>query len=85
MWREGWEKEKQERVRGGREKEGSYCLLFFILSVSISLLQGSPHIEKMQRVLEIYARRNKHIGYCQSMNYIVGMLLLLVEEEGEEN
>mmetsp|Transcript_19619 Transcript_19619/g.27377 ORF Transcript_19619/g.27377 Transcript_19619/m.27377 type:complete len:906 (+) Transcript_19619:95-2812(+) len=37
--------------------------------------------EKLKRVLEAFARRNKSVGYCQSMNFIAGFLLLFMEEE----
>eukprot|EP01118_Nematostelium_gracile_P004675 TRINITY_DN1557_c0_g1_i7.p1 TRINITY_DN1557_c0_g1~~TRINITY_DN1557_c0_g1_i7.p1 ORF type:complete len:360 (+),score=67.38 TRINITY_DN1557_c0_g1_i7:107-1081(+) len=37
--------------------------------------------EKLKRVLCAFARRNKFIGYCQSMNFLAGFLLLFVEEE----
>lgn len=32
--------------------------------------------ESLQRVLGAYSRRNREIGYCQSMNYLAGMMLV---------
>eukprot|EP01097_Dermamoeba_algensis_P000877 TRINITY_DN1323_c0_g1_i2.p1 TRINITY_DN1323_c0_g1~~TRINITY_DN1323_c0_g1_i2.p1 ORF type:complete len:334 (+),score=52.83 TRINITY_DN1323_c0_g1_i2:31-1002(+) len=37
--------------------------------------------EKMRRVLMAYSVKNTSVGYCQSMNFICGMLLLFMEEE----
>lgn len=37
--------------------------------------------ERLRRVLVAYAWANQHIGYCQGMNFVVGMLLLFVGEE----
>eukprot|EP01119_Soliformovum_irregulare_P004850 TRINITY_DN1599_c0_g2_i1.p1 TRINITY_DN1599_c0_g2~~TRINITY_DN1599_c0_g2_i1.p1 ORF type:complete len:744 (+),score=186.77 TRINITY_DN1599_c0_g2_i1:71-2233(+) len=36
---------------------------------------------KLERVLHAYARRNKIVGYCQSMNFVTGWLLLQMDEE----
>ncbi|XP_064637309.1 TBC1 domain family member whacked-like [Lineus longissimus] len=33
------------------------------------------------RVLAVYVRYNKQVGYCQGMSYIAGMLLMLMGEE----
>ena len=37
--------------------------------------------ERLQRVLTAYSWRNPAVGYCQSMNYIAGLLLLFMTEE----
>ncbi|CAK9105154.1 Putative GTPase-activating protein AN11010, partial [Durusdinium trenchii] len=37
-------------------------------------------ITRMRRVLLAYSLRNKSIGYCQSMNFLVAVLLLHMEE-----
>ncbi|KAL0480459.1 hypothetical protein AKO1_011005 [Acrasis kona] len=36
---------------------------------------------QMQRILTAYSWRNPHVSYCQSLNYIVGILLLHYSEE----
>ncbi|CAG8447382.1 3325_t:CDS:2 [Dentiscutata heterogama] len=40
-----------------------------------------PIIQSLRRVLTAFALHSPHIGYCQSLNYIVGILLLFMEEE----
>eukprot|EP00967_Tisochrysis_lutea_P154192 scaffold305770_cov35-Tisochrysis_lutea.AAC.2 len=43
-----------------------------------------PHAEALNalcNVLSAYAAHNTAVGYCQSMNFIVSMLLLVVDEE----
>jgi hypothetical protein len=37
--------------------------------------------QKMQRILTAYSWRNPHVSYCQSLNYIVGILLMHFTEE----
>jgi hypothetical protein len=37
--------------------------------------------KKMQRILTAYSWRNPHVSYCQSLNYIVGILLMHLNEE----
>jgi hypothetical protein len=41
----------------------------------------SGGIQSLKRILLAYSVRNPLVGYCQSMNFIVGMLLLFMEEE----
>ncbi len=38
-------------------------------------------VVSLRRVLTAYAWKNSSIGYCQSMNFICGMLLLFLDEE----
>ena len=45
---------------------------------TLGSLQG---VASLRRVLVAYARHNPLIGYCQSMNMLVGMLLLFVGDE----
>lgn len=40
-----------------------------------------PIISALQRVLSAFSLYSPSIGYCQSLNYIVGMLLLFMPEE----
>eukprot|EP01043_Picozoa_sp_COSAG02_P011212 COSAG02_NODE_409_length_22892_cov_11.461150_16_plen_655_part_00 len=40
--------------------------------------------ESLQRVLGAYSRRNREIGYCQSMNYLAG-IMLIQSLEGESS
>jgi len=40
----------------------------------------SQQLLALRRVLRAYARRNKVVGYCQGLNFIAGMMLLVLEE-----
>jgi len=40
-----------------------------------------PIIQSLRRVLTAFSLYSPNIGYCQSLNYIVGILLLFMEEE----
>eukprot|EP01035_Chromulina_nebulosa_P018755 gene18755-24522_t len=44
-------------------------------------IQSDQGIESLRNVLRAYALRNPLVGYCQSMNYICGLLLLHMDEE----
>ncbi len=35
----------------------------------------------MRRILRAFALSHPHIGYCQSLNFLTGMLLLFLDEE----
>lgn len=39
--------------------------------------------EALYRVLNAYANHNPHVGYCQGMNFIAGLLLLVSNDEKE--
>lgn len=41
----------------------------------------TPMISSLRRVLHAFAVYNPQIGYCQSLNFLAGMLLLFVETE----
>jgi hypothetical protein len=38
-------------------------------------------LEKLKNILICYSIRNTTIGYCQGMNFIVGRLLLIMDNE----
>ena len=38
-------------------------------------------VKSLARVLSCYALHNPHIGYCQSMNFVVSVLLIYCNEE----
>lgn len=40
-----------------------------------------PIIQSLRRVLIAFSLYSPNIGYCQSLNYLVGILLLFMEEE----
>ncbi|XKL60024.1 hypothetical protein PGB90_001040 [Kerria lacca] len=42
-------------------------------------LEGSQ--EQLYRILFAYAADNKNVGYCQGLNYIAGLLLLVTKDE----
>jgi hypothetical protein len=37
--------------------------------------------EGLRRVLRAYALHNPEVGYCQSLNFVAGMMLLFLQEE----
>jgi len=41
----------------------------------------SEGIKSLRRVLRAYSVHNPTVGYCQSLNFISGMMLLLMNEE----
>ncbi|KAI9883211.1 MAG: hypothetical protein M1823_005022 [Watsoniomyces obsoletus] len=41
----------------------------------------TPLIYSLRRVLQAFSINNPKIGYCQSLNFLVGMLLLFMDEE----
>jgi hypothetical protein len=38
-------------------------------------------LSKLRNVLVAYSWKNTRVGYCQSMNYLCALLLLIMEEE----
>jgi hypothetical protein len=38
-------------------------------------------IEKLRNVLSVYTKRNPTIGYCQGMNFLVGRLLKVMQND----
>jgi len=41
----------------------------------------TPILQSLRRVLQAFAIYNPQIGYCQSLNFLAGLLLLFMEEE----
>lgn len=39
--------------------------------------------ESLRRILNAYANHNTEVGYCQGMNFVAGLLLLVAENEAE--
>lgn len=44
----------------------------------------TPMLQALRRVLQAFAVHNPHIGYCQSLNFIAGLLLLFLNEDEEK-
>ncbi|KAI7226664.1 RabGAP/TBC [Hortaea werneckii] len=44
----------------------------------------TPMIQSLRRVLQAFAVHNPGIGYCQSLNFIAGLLLLFLDEDEEK-
>ena len=42
-----------------------------------------PIVQALRRVLQAFAVHNPDIGYCQSMNFIAGLLLLFLQDDDE--
>ncbi|KAF2396218.1 RabGAP/TBC, partial [Trichodelitschia bisporula] len=48
--------------------------------------QGEPPmISALRRVLQAFAIHNPHVGYCQSLNFIAGLLLLFLDMDEEKS
>ena len=45
------------------------------------LCMEKKFLEKLKNILMCYSIRNTSIGYCQGMNFIVGRLLLIIDNE----
>ncbi len=41
----------------------------------------TPHLHSLRRVLRAFSIHNPRIGYCQSLNFLAGLLLLFMPEE----
>eukprot|EP01102_Stenamoeba_stenopodia_P017391 TRINITY_DN621_c0_g1_i1.p1 TRINITY_DN621_c0_g1~~TRINITY_DN621_c0_g1_i1.p1 ORF type:complete len:689 (-),score=134.81 TRINITY_DN621_c0_g1_i1:150-2216(-) len=46
-----------------------------------TMFQSEEGKESLRRVLVSFARKVPHIGYCQSLNFVCAMLLLVTEDE----
>lgn len=44
---------------------------------------GPEHQRRLKRILNAYASHNPDLGYCQGMNYVAGLLLLVSDHEEE--
>jgi hypothetical protein len=44
----------------------------------------TPIVEALRRVLQAFAVHNPNIGYCQSLNFIAGLLLLFLDADEEK-
>lgn len=53
-------------------------------SSRISTEPETPIVRALRRVLQAFAVHNPHIGYCQSLNFIAGLLLLFLDEDEEK-
>ncbi|KAG0168677.1 hypothetical protein DFQ30_004430 [Apophysomyces sp. BC1015] len=49
-------------------------------SISMSP-ESNPKLKSLQRILLAFSVHSPQIGYCQSLNYLVGFFLLFVDEE----
>ncbi|KAF2487654.1 rab-GTPase-TBC domain-containing protein, partial [Neohortaea acidophila] len=44
----------------------------------------TPMVQALRRVLQAFAAHNPQIGYCQSLNFIAGLLLLFLDQDEEK-
>jgi hypothetical protein len=49
----------------------------------IDFFKDENNLKKMKNILMAFAMRNISIGYCQGFNFIVGKLLMIIENEEE--
>lgn len=47
--------------------------------------RGEEGLTKLRTVLLAYAGHNREVGYCQSMNYVAGILLLVLDRDPEDS
>lgn len=47
--------------------------------------RGEEGLGKLRTVLLAYAGHNPEVGYCQSMNYVAGLLLLVLDRDPEDS
>lgn len=47
------------------------------------VLSPDEHYDKLRRILHVFCVRNPEVGYCQSMNVIVGVLIFVGFEEAD--
>ena len=47
-------------------------------------LQTEEGIASLRRVLLAFSIHDEQVGYCQSLNFLVGFLLIVMEREDEE-
>ena len=45
----------------------------------------TPIVQSLRRVLQAFAVHNPSVGYCQSLNFIAGLLLLFLDEDEEKS
>merc|ERR1712216_43503 len=46
-----------------------------------TIIKSEEGTQRLRRILGAYSERNEALGYCQSMNFIAGTLLMVMEEE----
>ena len=46
--------------------------------------EETPILRALRRLLQAFAINNPHIGYCQSLNFLAGLLLLFLDEDEEK-
>lgn len=44
----------------------------------------TPMVQSLRRLLQAFAVHNPNIGYCQSLNFIAGLLLLVLDQDEEK-
>eukprot|EP00026_Physarum_polycephalum_P004525 Phypoly_transcript_04546.p1 GENE.Phypoly_transcript_04546~~Phypoly_transcript_04546.p1 ORF type:complete len:598 (+),score=80.00 Phypoly_transcript_04546:350-2143(+) len=64
-----------------RKNEDIVAQIKLDVTRTVPAVEDPVFIEKLTRVLIAYSIRNPRLGYCQSMNFLAGSLLLFMEEE----
>lgn len=52
--------------------------------MALNTEEETPIIHALRRVLQAFALNNPNIGYCQSLNFIAGLLLLFLNQDEEK-
>ncbi|CZT16499.1 uncharacterized protein RCC_02341 [Ramularia collo-cygni] len=64
---------------------GSTTLSKYRQRLAKDAVPETPIIQSLRRVLQAFAVHNPQIGYCQSLNFIAGLLLLFLDMDEEKS
>ncbi|EGD78515.1 hypothetical protein PTSG_09213 [Salpingoeca rosetta] len=83
---------RRDKHRSYNPSDYEASITMFTKQIDLDLMRTFPHhrdfsradsdaVQKLRRVLVTFAHRYPDVGYCQGLNMIAGLLLLIVDEE----